>query len=557
MASQNIKNYIISANGLLPQFLPFYKAQGLETENLDTSDKYNLYSKLKEQHDKRLKLYSTYINTYNENTILNFADINESSGFPVTFKLARLGVNKHAFYLMNKGFLIESNFIEIQDFLQDTWRSNNFGEREYNNNGLLTALHGGITGDSFLFMYYSNEQDKIVIENLQSYYTFPYLEDEKMKYCIYYKPNDILMKTSEEYFYYYEKSYSGYYVSPNKIIYLKDDKPFSEVIFDLNMFPVYHIQNFPNPFGFYGVSDLASIIDLNTRIDKLITNISDIIEYHSAPVTIIKGAKPSELVKGVNRVWFLPNAESEAYNLELGGSLTEAKDFLERLTDMMLNSMNLNKNVFGKEYGISNTPASGLALTLNSVYEYMEMKRITYGTTFLEMNKDIIKMGILRNKLDINKIIKNALDKWESEFSIYDEETKNRFRPFLIKPSLDVNYNSINALENNLIPKEIFETYITWFPPFSRDEKISNDIAIANVNSGLWSKRHARSYIGMNEKESILMDKEINFEQLNISEEEIAKLKESQITMTNKNIKKTGLENVPEIKSNNSLNNLT
>lgn len=544
MPSKNIKDYVVRVTGLQPQNLPFFTAHGIDIENtvgsVDQSNKSLLYERLVEEHSARLNLYNIFLNAYYEGTAGNFTDYEVSGASPVTYKLSRLIVNKHANYLMNKGFLAETDFIETQEYLQRFFKDNNLGEKEYNLNGLNLALLGGITGDVFLFLYYEEEEKKFKLDILEPYHTFPTLEkNKKIKNLIYYKKVNVYGDYDSNFDKNFEQMYEGYLITNNSIIYIRDDKKVNEVVFDLNKLPVYHIQNFPNPAGFYGISDLYSVIDLNSKVDKILTNLSDIIDYHSNPITIIKGAKQSELYKGTNRVWFLPSAESDVYNLGLDVSLSETKDYLERLIDMMLSSSYLNRNVFGKETGISNTPSSSLALTLNSVYEYLEVRRITYGTTLINLSKDLLKMAMIKDDIKINEVINKAISRWEMEFSNYSDDIKEKFYPFSEKIEKGKLYNIEDILENR-IPRELFNIYITWFPPFNRDEKIANDIAIANVNSGLWSKRHARSFIGMNEKESILMDREIK-----LMDEAVIEKDNETTTITNK----TGLEGLEDIKS--------
>ena len=44
----------------------------------------------------------------------------------------------------------------------------------------------------------------------------------------------------------------------------------------------------------------------------------DILNYHVAPVTIVKGAKATNMEKGPSKMWFVPGEHAEVYNLEGG-----------------------------------------------------------------------------------------------------------------------------------------------------------------------------------------------------------------------------------------------
>lgn len=532
----SIKDYILKVSGFSPSNAAFLNAQGVDTSVIESKDE-SILSQIESKHSERLKLYDLYLQFYFGNQASFFVDYNTSAPVPKTFRIAPIIINKHASYLMNKGFLVESDFYEIQRKLQTIWKNNLGGEKEVNKLGYMSAVMGGITGDIFIYVYEDNLTKEIKIDLLDSRHSFPVLDNDKMIGLLYYKNQN---KVKEENYGIStdEIISSGYYINSNKIYYIENDKVINQISYDFPLLPLFHIQNFPNPFSFYGISDLANLIDVNLAIDRLLTNISDIIDYHSSPVTVVTGAKASDLVRGVNRVWFINNPDASVFNLSLEGDLVAANNYLQKLFEFLYLYANVNENSFGKTGGISNTPASGLAITFMPLYEYMEVKRLVYGSEILRINEAIIKMLIIKGEIDVNKIIKNALEKWKSEFSNYSKEIQEKYYPFNNKINEDYIY-SLKDLINNNIPKEIFETYITWYPPLQRDFKLDVDTAIANVNAGLWSKRHARSYIGMNEKESLLMEKEI--------EEELGKI-EKGLIITNKQ-KKTGMEGNPDVKS--------
>jgi hypothetical protein len=67
--------------------------------------------------------------------------------------------------------------------------------------------------------------------------------------------------------------------------------------------PVIHIPNVSISSSPWGQADIWDIIPLNRELNEKMTEISDIINYHSAPVTIITGAKASQLERGAKKVW--------------------------------------------------------------------------------------------------------------------------------------------------------------------------------------------------------------------------------------------------------------
>ena len=66
----------------------------------------------------------------------------------------------------------------------------------------------------------------------------------------------------------------------------------------------------------WGQSDIWDIIPLNRELNEKMTEVSDIINYHAAPVTIITGAKASQLERGPKKVWAGLPKDSQVFNLE-------------------------------------------------------------------------------------------------------------------------------------------------------------------------------------------------------------------------------------------------
>ena len=69
----------------------------------------------------------------------------------------------------------------------------------------------------------------------------------------------------------------------------------------LGFIPVVHIANKPVLASPWGLSDIIDIIPLNRTYNETATDILDIINYHVAPVTVITGAKATNLRKEQTR----------------------------------------------------------------------------------------------------------------------------------------------------------------------------------------------------------------------------------------------------------------
>ena len=70
-----------------------------------------------------------------------------------------------------------------------------------------------------------------------------------------------------------------------------------------------------------GRGDLEDLIPLNTEYNMKESNVSEIIDYHAAPVTVVYGAKIGNLEKGANKMWGGLSKDARVENLELRSDL--------------------------------------------------------------------------------------------------------------------------------------------------------------------------------------------------------------------------------------------
>lgn len=523
-----------------PRYRNFLMAAGLAD---DEAAKKGKYSKLLELHSERIGGYKYYNDLYSGRHWFTVSDENIN---PTKINLCWTTVNKHATFLMGKGFLIESNFPDIEKFLQKNWVLNSGGEAQDNIFGLNLAINGGIYGDVWVSVL--NDVHKITGENyikytvMDSMKAFPVLDRGE---CISYLDYGLETYVHKENYGFaeYQDRNAGYFYKPGFRAEIIEEEVADIQQYDFLDLPIVHFSNFPTNF-YYGISDLTHIADLNTLYDRLLTDIQDIVDYHASPVTIITGAKGDQLVRGANKVWSIPK-DASIKNLELNGDLGAAREHLAKIRESIADISNIPEMTLGKLSNISNTSGAALAIQFMPLYETMELKRIFYGRNLLDINILTIKYAILKGELSPNKIIRDAIKRWEENYKNHSEEERERNYPFSKKIDLNKNYDDIGVFYRNELPKELFQTYITWFPPLPRDEKILADIALALRNGGLISKRHARSMIGLSEKESILMERELEKELDKISDEKMI------ITNNSKAKFKSGLENDPDIKGQN------
>ena len=141
----------------------------------------------------------------------------------------------------------------------------------------------------------------------------------------------------------------------------------------------------------WGLADIQDILPLNREYNEKATDISDIINYHTAPVTVITGAKAANLERGANKIWALTNKDAKVENLEGGtDALEDALNYLELIKRAMHEIMGIPETALGQSQPISNT--SGVALSIQ--YHPLVMKYELKKTQYEQGLKDICALAL-------------------------------------------------------------------------------------------------------------------------------------------------------------------
>ena len=160
----------------------------------------------------------------------------------------------------------------------------------------------------------------------------------------------------------------------------------------LGTIPVVHIPNIRISGSPWGASDIADVIPLNREYNEKAIEISDILNYYSAPVTIITGAKMSNLERGANKVWAIPSEKAQVTNLEGGTSaIAPGLEYMERIKMAMHEMTGVPTNALGELQPISNTSGVALSITYQPMMQRYFMKKLTYGEGFQKINALVLK----------------------------------------------------------------------------------------------------------------------------------------------------------------------
>jgi hypothetical protein len=293
---------------------------------------------------------------------------------------------------------VDRNFIKV--LLDETWKRNQKPVWCFE-----AGQMGSVTGD--VFLYFSWEENDplyppyVRVDVIPSHYCFPRLggphgrdrkkvEEFTILFPIYKEKKsgrtsttqnsltDIIMRaevwTAES-----RKIYEG------KELISEDPNPFGEI-------PIVHIPNFPVAGEYYGLSDLVNVIDLQRQLNEKCTDVSDIINYHSVPLSIIIGAQANQLQRGANRVWFLP-AEAKYETMEMKGDLKANLDYIKLLRQFIFELSSTPEQALGHSDGSSvQQAAAAMSLEYLPMMNKREVKVDLYGNGLKLANRMILKI---------------------------------------------------------------------------------------------------------------------------------------------------------------------
>lgn len=218
----------------------------------------------------------------------------------------------------------------------------------------------------------------------------------------------------------------------------------------------------------WGLSDINDITTLNREYNEKATDVSDIVNYHAAPVTIMKGAKSSQLEKGAKKIWGGLPKDADVFNLELGGGGVEAGlSYLEMIKKAMHELTGVPEGALGDVQPISNTSGVALAIQYQPMMQRYNHKKMTYGRLFERVNELIILTIALKEPISLQ---------WTPE---EDEELKSYQQPFL-----------------DISDPISFVTVVHWPPPLPVDKTVILNEILLKMQIGIMSKRDALEELG-------------------------------------------------------------
>ena len=235
----------------------------------------------------------------------------------------------------------------------------------------------------------------------------------------------------------------------------------------IGMVPVVHIPNITITSSPWGQSDIWDVIQLNRELNEKMTEISDIINYHAAPVTIITGAKASQLERGPKKVWAGLPKDANVFNLESRGEMAGAIEYVQMIKRAMHEITGVPETALGQFTPVSNTSGVALAIQYQPLMNRYQMKKIHFTHGLEKLNEIIIRTASI----------------FEPQMLSYDHSQAAQAEPDML---LVLDPNDPNT----------YKTTIHWPEPLPVDALIKLNEVQAKMALGIESKRGALALLG-------------------------------------------------------------
>lgn len=337
----------------------------------------------------------------------------------------------------------------VQDVLDTVWEANNREEFSYK-----MAYMGCITGDCFVKVsydedFYAESVGELRFEILDSRTVIPFWDSKdrtKMIGCrIQYPINEIREDGSTAKVMYREIH------TESTIVTMIDDEIETVTPNPLGEMLVIHIKNEPLPFERFGRSDLESLVIPSKEYNEKVSELSEILAYHAAPVTIVKGARVQQLERGAKKVWGGIPKDGDVYNLNLEADLTSSLEYLDRLRTYLSETGSVPQEALSNLQAISNTSGSALHLQYQPIVDRVRKKQVCYALGLKQLNRLILRF-----------------------------------------------YEAVGVLElpEDLSPSKKYKTSIQWGEALPRDRSIDLSDIATEMGLGIESKKGALKRLG-------------------------------------------------------------
>jgi len=167
--------------------------------------------------------------------------------------------------------------------------------------------------------------------------------------------------------------------------------------------PIVDCQNLPLPNSYYGQPDITEdIINLNTAINFLLSNMSRIVRYHAHPRIWAKGVAAAQLNVGIDEAILLPSPEASLNVLEMRGDLGNSIELYLRLKEIVHEASRTPEVALGKLDKVGAISGIALRILYQPILQKTESKRRLYGAMLQQLNRRLLAMAGFGNDVKVN-----------------------------------------------------------------------------------------------------------------------------------------------------------
>lgn len=161
-----------------------------------------------------------------------------------------------------------------------------------------------------------------------------------------------------------------------------------------------HIRNIVSPSK-YGIDDVSAIAGIVQELNDKIVDVSEIIDYHTAPTTIIFGARAGNLEKGAHKVWSGLPEKARVENLRIEGDMPAMNTHIENLRRMIKETTGVNSAALGEDLAISNTSGVALHMRFYSMVAIAELKWASWRPQVALLSEIILRWGKYLKQIEL------------------------------------------------------------------------------------------------------------------------------------------------------------
>lgn len=373
----------------------------------------------------------------------HYEELPETDGVELTLNYCRAFVNKYVSFELGNGFTFNTSDAMVDkavtsegktsfDFLESVWRDND--------KDLLLSEIGqmkSVTGEAWVHVHYApagtfNDPFGIYTEGrielllLPTNAVYPdwnpHKRGELRSLLITYQylkvnRNELTGAVSEKYALYRQ-------IWTNDEIIVNDDGEEHRYENKYKTIPIIPIKNLCIAGREDGQSDLDDLIPVNVELNQKSSDVSEIIDYHAAPITVVIGAKIGNLEKGANKVWGgLPKGASVS-NLSMTSELTASTNYIASLKKAMSEIGALPESALGGAQHISNTSGVALHIAQGPLVDITKNKRSATKRGLELINRMILYVSLLEGIISRPANVTNE-DFFSTEVSIPDTLPKD------------------------------------------------------------------------------------------------------------------------------------